>query len=336
MTIKDIARLAGCGVATVSRVLNYHPDVSEETRQRVLAVVEEQGFQPNTNAKHLKQQAGTGVSVLVKGNQNMLFADLVERAQALLRDRGWDAAVYYLDEEDNEVSFARRLCLERKPLGLLFLGGNLEFFQAGFGSIPIPAVLLTSSAQGLDFPNLSSLTTDDEQAAARIIDYLVSRGHRRVGVVGGSPSGSQVSRLRLQGCQAGLARHGLPFDLHRQYEPCRYSMTDAYTAAGRLLDREPDLTAIFALSDLIALGVIRALADRGKSVPGDVSVAGCDGIALSRYCVPRLTTIQQDTARLARQGVDLLLASLPEKAPAVHQLVPFRLVEGESVADLKR
>jgi len=88
MTIKDIARLSGCGVATVSRVLNQHPDVSDETRRRVLAVVEEQGFQPNTNAKHLKQQAGSSIAIIVKGTQNMLFADLVERIQALLRELG--------------------------------------------------------------------------------------------------------------------------------------------------------------------------------------------------------------------------------------------------------
>ena len=97
MTIKDIARLSGVGIATVSRVLNDHPDVSEETRRRVMEVVEENGFQPNNNAKHLKQQAGTSIALLVKGSQNMLFADLVERIQALLRDAGRDASVYYLD-----------------------------------------------------------------------------------------------------------------------------------------------------------------------------------------------------------------------------------------------
>ena len=96
MTIKDIAKLSGVGVATVSRVLNHHPDVSEDTRRKVLAVVEEQGFQPNTNAKHLKQQTSASVAVIVKGTMNMLFADLVERCQQLLQDAGRDAAVYYL------------------------------------------------------------------------------------------------------------------------------------------------------------------------------------------------------------------------------------------------
>ena len=110
MTIKDIARLSGCGVATVSRVLNNHPDVSRETRRRVMAVVDEQGFQPNTNAKHLKQQAGSSIAIIVKGTQNMLFADLVERIQALLREADRDASVYYLDEDADEVAYALLLC----------------------------------------------------------------------------------------------------------------------------------------------------------------------------------------------------------------------------------
>ena len=124
MTIKDIARLSGYGVATVSRVLNDHPDVSEEARRRVLAVVEEQGFQPNNNAKHLKQQASTSIAIIVKGTMNLLFADLVEKLQALLREAGRDAAVYYLDEDANEVAYALQLCRERKPLGIIFLGGG--------------------------------------------------------------------------------------------------------------------------------------------------------------------------------------------------------------------
>ena len=225
MTIKDIARLSGCGVATVSRVLNHHPDVSESTRQRVLAVVEQYGFQPNNNAKHLKQQAGTSIAILVKGTENMLFADLVEKIQALLRESGRDAAVYYLDEDANEVSYACQLCRERKPLGILFLGGDLEFFRNSFGQISIPCVLLTNSAQELGYDNLSSLTTDDEAAAGQVVEYLAGQGHRHIGVLGGSwsCSQSQISCRRIQGCRAALGRLGLPFD-EGQCEPCRYSM----------------------------------------------------------------------------------------------------------------
>ena len=337
MTIKDIARLSGCGVATVSRVLNHHPDVSESTRQRVLAVVEQYGFQPNNNAKHLKQQAGTSIAILVKGTENMLFADLVEKIQALLRESGRDAAVYYLDEDANEVSYACQLCRERKPLGILFLGGDLEFFRNSFGQISIPCVLLTNSAQELGYDNLSSLTTDDEAAAGQVVEYLAGQGHRHIGVLGGSwsCSQSQISCRRIQGCRAAFGRLGLPFD-EGQCEPCRYSMAEGYAAALRLLDRNPELTAIFALSDVMAIGAIRALRDLGKRVPEDISVVGYDGISIARYSIPRLTTISQDTRQLAEQGVDILLRNIERSSGPVHRVVPFRLLDGESVANLER
>ncbi len=332
MTIKDIARLSGCGVATVSRVLNNHPDVSEETRRRVMEVVEANNFHPNNNAKHLKQQATTSIAILVKGSQNMLFADLVERLQALLRENGRDATVHYLDEDANEVARAVQLCRERKPLGILFLGGDLELFREGFQAVSVPCVLLTNAAGELDFVNLSSITTDDGSAACQVIEYLAARGHRHIGVLGGNWSCTQISYSRFQGCLRACRRLGLPFDEDRQCEPCRYSMGEAYAAARRLVERCPELTAIFAVSDVMAIGVIRALRDLGKRVPEDISVVGYDGIPLSEYFVPRLATVRQDTQRLAERSVEVLLRNIERPSRPFHELVPIQLVEGESVA----
>ena len=334
MTIKDIARLSGCGVSTVSRVLNDHPDVSEETRQKVLAVVEAQGFQPNNNAKHLKQQSGSSIAVIVKGTMNMLFADLVEKLQALLLDAGQDAAVYYLDEDANEVAYALQLHRERRPRGIIFLGGDLDLFKAGFAPIAAPCVLLTNSARELGFGNLSSFTTDDGEAAEQVVQLLAGQGHRHIGFLGGNWSCSQISYSRLTGCRDACRRLGLPFDVDRQCEPCRYSMPEAYAATQKLLARCPRLTAIFAISDVMALGAIRALRDMGRRVPEDISVVGYDGIVIGQYSLPRLTTVQQDTQRLAERGVDTLLRAIVLGGRPVHELVPFQLIEGESVANI--
>lgn len=334
MTIKDIAKLSGYGVATVSRVLNDHPDVSAETRRKVLAVVEEQGFQPNNNAKHLKQQASSSIAVIVKGTMNLLFADLVEKIQVLLRDAGQDAAVYYLDEDANEVAYACQLCRERRPMGILFLGGDLELFEAGFSPITVPCVLLTNTARELGFDNLSSFTTDDSAAAEQVIELLAARGHRHIGFLGGNWSCTQIAYCRLTGCRKACLRLGIPFDVDRQCEPCRYSMPEAYAATKKLLERCPDLTAIFAVSDVMALGAIRALKDLGKRVPEDISVVGYDGLVTGQYSLPRLTTVRQDTQQLAERGVDALLRSIARSSPPVHELVPFQLIEGESVAKI--
>ena len=279
MTIKDIARLSGCGVATVSRVLNNYPDVSPDTRKRVLEVLEKYNFQPNSNARNLKQQSSRRVAIIVKGIHNALFADMLEQTQQHLHESGIDTAVYYLDEEADEVKFAKRVCRDFKPPAILFLGGDPEHFRSGFSGISVPCVLLTNSAGDLGYDNLSSLTTDDGLAAEQAIDHLVSRGHRQIGILGGSWSvGSQVSSYRVEGCRRSMERHGLKFEPDRMAEHCRFSMEDAYAATGRLMDRCPDLTAIFALSDVMAMGAIRALHDRGLRVPEDVSVMGYDGI----------------------------------------------------------
>ena len=336
MTIKDIARLAGCGVATVSRVLNRQPDVSEETRRRVLAVVEEHDFRPNNNARHLKQRADAAVAVLVQGTQNMLFAGLVEQVQAHLRDSGREAALYYLDENADGAAYAAQLCREHKPAGILFLGGTAQAFQRSFAAVTAPCVLLTGSARELGFDNLSSLTTDDEEAAFQAVSYLLDRGHRAIGVLGGSRPLTQIGLRRLAGLERAFRGRGLTFDLERRREPCRYDLEGGYEAARRLMERCPELTALFTMSDVTAIGAVRALGDLGLRVPEDVSVMGYDGIPMARYCVPRLTTICQDTGLMARRGVELLLERMDRGGPPVYETAPFRLQEGESVADLRQ
>jgi len=170
----------------------------------------------------------------------------------------------------------------------------------------------------------------DEQ----VIRLLAGQGHRHIGLLGGNRSFAQISSSRLTGCLEACRRLGLPFDADQQYEPCRYSMPDAYAATLRLLRRRPDLTAIFAVSDVMALGAIRALRDMGRRVPEDTSVVGYDGIVTGQYSLPRLTTVRQDTQQLAERGVDALLRSIQRRSPTVHELVPFHLIEGESVAQL--
>ena len=188
-----------------------------------------------------------------------------------------------------------------------------------------------SNARNLGFKNLSSFTTHDVNAAEQVIDYLYQRGHRRIYVLGGNRSSTQISAKRLLGVQQAMERHGLPCDLEQIHEPCRYSMEDGYQGARRLLERAPDLTALYALGDVIALGAVRAIRDLGLRVPEDISVVGYDGTAFSRYSVPRLTTIRQDTAQLAQRGVQALLDSIQRSAPPIHDFIPHELLEQESV-----
>ena len=138
MTIKDIAKEAGYAVGTVSRVLNHQPGVSEKARNTIMEVVEKYQFSLNNNAKYLKQQHNTGVAIIVKGTNNMLFAGLVESLQGLIKGKGYDCLLYYVREEDQEVEQALQICRDRQPMGLFFLGSNKENFYEKFEHIYVP------------------------------------------------------------------------------------------------------------------------------------------------------------------------------------------------------
>lgn len=198
----------------------------------------------------------------------------------------------------------------------------------------IPCLLLTNSAATLRIANLSSVSVDDMAASDRMIEYLYKQGHRRIGIIGGKPNLSRPSLARLAGCQSAMLRLGLPFEMEKQYAYARFSLRSGYEAMEYLLDHSPDITTVFAMSDLMALGAIRALQDHGLRVPQDISVAGYDGIALGQYSIPRLTTIRQDMEQLAQRSAKILLHCIEEPGRAVHEVVPFDLIEGESVGKI--
>lgn len=335
MTIRDIARESGYGVTTVSRVLNDQPNVSDAAREKILEVVRRTNFHLNSNAKRLKQQTSSGIAVVVKGSKNMLFSAVLEQVQSLLLDTGYGCLINYVDEDADEVEEAAHICRELRPLGILFLGGDIEHFESSFGAVSVPCVLMTVSALDLGFQSLSSVSTDDTFAAECAIEHLLTLGHRRIGILGGSIESSSPSLQRYRGCIRAFERHHIGFDPERQFVASRFSLIDGYSAMERLLDQMPELTAVFAMSDVTAIGVIRAIRDRGMRVPENISVVGFDGIEMGSFLTPKLATVCQDGDAIARQSVKLLLASIHDNASAAHEIVPFHFMEGESARRLE-
>lgn len=331
LTIKDIAKESGYSVSTVSRVLNNRRDVSPEAKKRINEIVAARHFVPNNNAKHLKQNSSKAIAVLVKGTSNMLFASIVEAIQKKIEPTKYTVSITYIDEDDNEVEEAVIVCRERKPLGMLFLGGNPKSFEKAFEAVNVPCVLVTNQGQELGFENLSSVSTDDVDAAEYAIDYLIGQGHQKIGILGGDFSVSHTSKQRYLGCIKSFQRHNISFEEKKYYEKSRFSYESAYGAMKRLLEKAEDITAVFAMSDMTAIGAIRAIIDSGKRVPEDISVMGFDGITLAGYYNPKLTTIQQQYVVLAVRSVEILLQNINLNIAPVHEVVPFHLVQGESV-----
>ena len=335
MTIKDLAAKTGYAVGTVSRVLNNHPNVSEKARAAILAAVEESGFQLNLNAKQLKQTHATSILVIVKGTGNVLFFHMVEQIQSLLSGTRYPLHVEYMHGADNEVRRAINLTRERKALGVIFLGGNLENFRSDFASLGLPGVLVTNDGSSLEFPNLSSVFIDDRRAACQAVQYLISLGHKKICVVGGHRRYSDASLKRWEGALDALGEHGLTIDPEADYATSYFSPEGGSTGAEELLSRKREFTAIFAMSDLMAMGVIRTLRDHGLRVPEDVSVVGFDGIPLGEFFLPRLSSVEQPAVDMARRSVELLLDTIENDAPARHEAVPFTLLYRESTGKAK-
>ena len=333
MTIKDLAAITGYAVGTVSRALNDHPNVSDKARKTILKAAKEYGFQLNENAKQLKQSSSNNILVIIKGTGNEFFAEMLERIQTLIAKTRYQLVVDYLDEDMNEVIRAVQLCREKKPLGILFLGGTRQNLSADFSRIDVPCVEVTNDTSALGFSNLSSVTTDDRAAARCAIDTLVSHGHRRIAVIGGDKTSSDISRLRYEGCLQSFRKHDIPFDPQRDYQGVRFSSEEGYNATKALL-AAGDYTAIFAFSDVMAIGAIRALWEAGKRVPEDVSVIGLDGLMLGNYLVPQLSTVRQDFQTIALRSVAILLDAIEDGLSARHETVPFQVQCRESIRSI--
>ena len=330
MTIKDLSAQTGYSVGTVSRVLNNQPNVSEKARKTILEAAASCGFQLNTNAQQLKQQRSNNILVIVKGSSNQLFGSLVEAIQSRVAGTPYHLVVDYMDEYNNEVLRAVHLCKEKKPLGLLFLGGNRENFLADFERIDVPCVLVTSDATDLPFRNLSSVCCDEDLAVKQTIEHLIELGHRNIAIIGGYQERSDTSRRRFRGCLEAFREHEILFDPERDYSSSRFSYADGYRAAKELLTRQRKYTAIFCMADVMAMGAIRALSDSGLRVPDDVSVVGFDGLPIGEFIVPRLATVSQSVETLAQRSVELLQDNIEGKYVCVHEIIPAQIQWKES------
>lgn len=335
MTIKDIARESGYGVGTVSRVLNNQESVSQQARERILSVVDKYGFVLNQNAKQLKEIERKTIIILVKGASNMLFNSFLEVIQNRIENLPYNLSVVILDESGNEAKKACEIYYARNPAGMIFLGGTPDIYKDDFARIQIPCVIISNLAHDVENKKISSISIDDVKGSEVLTEYLIENGHKKIGVIGGELKTSELSIRRFNSFLEVMKKHNLEFDFEKQYEVSKYSIEGGYNAVSELLKKFPEMTAVFTMSDAMAIGAIRGLADNQKKVPDDISVTGFDGLKITDFYVPRITTIRQVSKDLALQGLDLLITNIEspktEELSQVHKLISFDFVQGESV-----
>lgn len=333
-TIKDIAAMAGVSVTTVSRVLNRRPDVNNATREKVERIIQECHFVGNTNARGLKQGSEV-IGVVVRGRSNPFLSSLAEAILSRADTLNDTFVTEYIDEKDDEFRTALRMSHQNHVKGLIFVGSLIDDRVTAIRSMEIPMVFTTVNAEAASLQRASSVAVDDRTMGRVVAEELLSLGHRKIAVFGSNPVAGDSLAMRFQGFCDAFTDRGLTYD-HSLFRESRFSFEAGYETAGPFFASHPEVTALFAMSDTVAVGAIRALRDLGRSVPEDVSVVGFDGIDISRFTLPRLTTVEQPVEEIARRSLNLLLDMMERDAAPRHVLVEASFRKRESVAENQR
>lgn len=336
MTIKDIAERCGVSVSTVSRVLNEHPDVSKTAREKILAVVKEVHYVPNSSARDLVKTKSDAIGLVVRGLGNPFYSEVIRAMEQRARRAGYSLVLHQITTEDDELIAGADISRSKKLQGLILLGGRFDYDPEKIASLNVPFVCctFTNSFGTLDPREYSSVYIDDQEEAYQAVKALIDQGHRKIAILLDSTRDHSISQLRYRGYCRALADHGITLDLELVEALGDFSLQAAYDGMNRLLDRRDDFTAVFAIADSLAVAAMKAAHDRGKSVPEDFSFIAIDGIAMSNYSIPTLTTLVQPKEELGTQAVDILLDIITHGAENRHVRVNTALRKGGSVRSL--
>lgn len=337
MTIKDIARTCNVSISTVSRVLNNHPDVSEAVRQKVLEVVESQGYIPNNSARDLVRSSSDAIGVVVRGVGNLFFSDLLKTISKEIENRGYTMVLHFINSDADEVKAGAILEREKKLRGLLFLGGRFDYTPTELALIGVPYVCCsyTNRFGSLKEEEYSSVSIDDYQAAYNAVNHLIQLGHRKIAAVIPSRTDRSIGEMRYQGYCDALHDAGIPVEESLIVETAvRYDMPTAYSVLNRMLTDGVKFTALFVPSDTMAMAAMKAIGDFGLQVPDDISVIAIDGLQVSEYITPTLTTMVQPAEEMGRKSVRILVDVLEGKGRTKHLRVEAKIREGASVKPL--
>lgn len=331
VTIYDVADRAGVAISTVSRVLNNSSDVSEPTRMRVLKAIEDLEFRPDRTAKSLAQKATKSFAVAIPTFTMPFHTELLKGIRFRLRNQDIDLLLCDLGSTSPHqtlMNFLGRGAVD----GLLLVGVPVEDRIAHeLRALHAPVVLI-----GTEHADFDSFHWDDRAGAASAIDHLAGFGHRHIAVITSHTPGS-VQNERLKGVESAMRRAGLEFGEELIFsgqtgKHAGFSEEAGYEAMEQILKDRPDVTAVFAMSDVQAVGAWKAVRDSGRDVPGDVAIVGYDDIKASYYI--GLSSVDQRMHWVGEESTGLLLKRMEggvEDRPVDRLIVPELVARGSSV-----
>jgi DNA-binding LacI/PurR family transcriptional regulator len=323
-SITDVADLANVSYQTVSRVLNNHPSVRESTRARVLGAIDQLGYLPNHAARSLVTGRSQTLGVLTLDVADWSGLTALYGIERTAREAGYYVSVATLNAIDRaSVHSAAARLAEQSVAGLVVIA-PIEAAAGALTGLPpdLPAVAI----EGDPAVEVATIAVDQASGAAAATRHLLELGHRTVFHIAG-PRDWMQAQERITGWRQALDEAGAEITLPLRGD---WSARSGYEV-GQMLARIPELTAVFAGNDQMALGLLRALSERGLSTPGDVSVVGFDDIPEAAYFPPPLTSVHQDFQEVGRQGLEMLLSQIESGARSTERrVVSSELVIRES------
>ena len=339
-TIKDIAKICGVGVSTVSRAINNHPDINPETKEKILNTIKEYGYVPNNSARNLKRVDAKAIAVLVKGISNPFFSNMIKVIEKECKKKHYSMELSHIESDEDEVDAVLKVVKEKRLRGIIFLGGLFSHSDEKLRKLTVPFVFSTAGSipENISKKLYSNICVDDRKESARIVDYLIGLGHEKIAMVVAEPNEQSIGKLRLDGYYEALQAHDIAINPNLVYQTTNevghFSMENGYRTTKRLIESGEEFTAVYAMADVLAIGAIRALLESGLRVPEDVSVAGYDGIDVSGYISPSLTTIRQPVEDMAKNTVKLLFDIIAGKKEHQHITFAGELLERESTKEI--
>lgn len=338
-TIKDIAKLCGVGISTVSRAINNHPDINEETKAMIMQTIKENNFVPNNSARNLKRINSNTIAVLIKGISNPFFNSMIKIFERKTKEKKYSFILQRVDEKQNEIDVAIELVKEKKLKGIIFLGGCFCHSDEKLRELKVPFILSTvGTTQKFDKTICSSVSVDDFKESYKIVDYLCKLGHTKIAIITAPMNDGSIGQLRCSGYMSALKDNGISINENlvrlMKDEIESYSMENGYAVAKELIESGEEFTAIYAISDSIAIGACKAIFDAGKGIPEDYSVAGFDGLDIVSYYNPTITTIKQPVEEIAEETIKILFDVIRNKASAQQKILQGKLVIGQSTKSI--
>lgn len=340
VTSEQVAQRAGVSRATVSRVINGSKYISAHVKERVLEAINELGYEPDQVARNLVQ-GRTRVLALnfFSTDQSLTFSHFSHTSSAFYLDvlhsieqeavaSGYDLLLPSYPPNTTPEGYIRSLQTRRVAGTIMMLHTQQDPRIQALSQAQIPTLFIDYNIQG----NCSTYVKSDHIDSARqLTTHLVSLGHKRIAFLAGSLN-ALPGMERLLGCHQALVQAGLVMDAELVRQAGKWDTESAYKAASELLDERQDFTALVAGSDIMAIGILRALNEHNLRVPEDISLASFDGIAFGEYTTPPLTTMHQDREAIGRGAVRLLVEMIEGtgETPPPPMIVPTRLIVRKS------